>query len=123
MDDSGGVFTLLGLQTLILYGSFVLGFLAFKPLLVLGICFKLRFGCPLGRLFLGFGSKSLFSGLLACKHLAISVRISVKTLVTHCYNHLEGFDGLFPLPPSEVGDSWPEMALYLKPFHECSDLR
>ena len=62
-----------GEQKLILFWIFVLGLLAFKPLLVLGICLELRFGSLLGcHLSWDFGSKSLFSGLLACKQYACS---------------------------------------------------
>ena len=67
-----------GEQKLILLWIFVLGLLAFKPILVLGVCLEFRFGNLLGcHSSWDFGSKSLFSGLLACKQYAC--RSSHKT--------------------------------------------
>ena len=70
------------------------GLLAFKPLLVLGICFELRSGNLLGCLFLSFWLKEPFLGTSCLQ--ALSMQTSGKTLVTNHYDHLEGFDAFSP---------------------------
>ena len=80
---------------------FVLGLLAFRPLLVLGICFELRFGSLLGCLFLRFRLKEPFLGTSCLQ--AVGVQTSVNTLITCHHNHLEGFDAFSFSPSTECG--------------------